>query len=47
MIESSRLPVGASSFEALRAGNMIYVDKTELVYRLIRCLLYTSDAADD
>lgn len=36
MIESSRLPVGASSFEALRAGNMIYVDKTELVYRLIR-----------
>lgn len=34
MIESSRLPVGASSFEALRAANKIYVDKTELVYRL-------------
>ena len=30
------MPVGASSFEALRAANKIYVDKTELVYRLTR-----------
>ncbi len=30
------LPIGNSSFEALRDANQIYVDKTALVYELAR-----------
>ncbi len=32
--ESRRLPVGIQSFEKLREGHYLYVDKTEYVYRL-------------
>ena len=31
-----KLPIGVQSFEKLRAGNNIYVDKTELIYRLVQ-----------
>ena len=29
-----KLPIGIQSFEKIRNGNYLYVDKTELVYRL-------------
>ncbi|MDR2465774.1 MAG: AAA family ATPase, partial [Prevotellaceae bacterium] len=30
------LPIGIQSFEKLRAGNYVYVDKTQYVYNLVR-----------
>ena len=32
-----KLPIGIQSFEKIRNGNYLYVDKTELVYRLAVC----------
>jgi hypothetical protein len=29
-----KYPIGIQSFEKLRRGNYVYVDKTELIYRL-------------
>ncbi|MDR1120328.1 MAG: AAA family ATPase, partial [Dysgonamonadaceae bacterium] len=29
------LPIGIQSFESLRSDNYLYVDKTELIYRLV------------
>ena len=29
-----RLPTGIQTFEKIREGNYLYVDKTELVYRM-------------
>ena len=33
---SRKLPIGIQSFEKLRTGGYLYVDKTELVYRLAK-----------
>ena len=30
-----KYPVGIQSFESLRKGGYLYIDKTELIYRLI------------
>lgn len=30
-----KMPIGIQSFEKLRRGNYVYVDKTELVYKLV------------
>ena len=43
-----RYSIGIQNFEELRNRNCVYVDKTELVYKLVNtdkvyfCLLYTS-----
>ncbi len=29
-----KLPIGIQSFKKLRKGNLLYVDKTELIYKL-------------
>ena len=48
-----KLPIGIQSFEFLRSEGYLYVDKTELVYRLVTkgkpyfCLLYTSPSPRD
>ena len=43
-----KYPIGIQSFDQIIEGNWVYVDKTDLVYRLVTtCLLYTSDAADE
>ena len=34
MMTNRKLPIGIQSFEKIRNGNYLYVDKTELVYRL-------------
>lgn len=31
-----KLPIGVQSFKKLREGNNIYVDKTDLIYRLVQ-----------
>ena len=33
---SRKLPIGIQSFEKLRTEGYLYVDKTELVYRLVK-----------
>ncbi len=33
---SRKLPIGIQSFEYLRREGYLYVDKTELVYRLVK-----------
>lgn len=35
-----RYPIGIQSFESIRQGNRIYVDKTELIYRLTHSASY-------
>jgi hypothetical protein len=30
-----KLPIGTQSFEKFRTGDCIYVDKTEIIYRMI------------
>ena len=30
-----KLPIGTQSFEHLRKGDCVYVDKTEIIYRMI------------
>ena len=30
-----KYPVGIQSFESLRKGGYLYIDKTELIYRLV------------
>ena len=35
MNESRKLPIGIQSFEKLRRGGYLYVDKTELIYKLV------------
>ena len=34
-MEKKNLPIGIQDFQILRTGNCIYVDKTELIHRLI------------
>ena len=41
-----RYPIGIQNFEDLRNNDCVYVDKTELIYRLT-CLLYTSPSPRD
>ena len=31
-----RYPIGIQSFERLRNDNCVYIDKTELIYRLVK-----------
>ena len=31
-----RLPIGVQSFESLRQGGFVYVDKTKYIYDLVR-----------
>ena len=33
-----KLPIGKQSFDALRAGGMVYVDKTDIIFRMIENL---------
>ena len=43
-------PIGIQNFEQLRNNNNVYIDKTELIYRLgntNNCLLYTSPSPRD
>ena len=35
MNESRKLPIGVQSFEKLRRGGYLYVDKTDLIYKLV------------
>ena len=35
-IKLDRFPLGVQSFEKLRTGSAVYVDKTDYVYRLVR-----------
>ena len=35
-MNSRRYPIGIQNFEQLRNLNRVYVDKTELIYRLIK-----------
>ena len=28
-------PIGIQNFESLRQGNFLYIDKTDLIYRLV------------
>ncbi|MDE6010443.1 MAG: AAA family ATPase, partial [Muribaculaceae bacterium] len=35
MGESVKYPIGIQSFEEIRTGGYVYVDKTELIYRLV------------
>jgi len=39
MEQTSKLPLGIQSFEALRADGCLYVDKTVLIYRLVSTTL--------
>ncbi len=34
MAEEKRYPIGIQTFEKIREGNFLYVDKTEYIYRL-------------
>ena len=43
-----KYPIGIQSFEKIRLGGYVYVDKTELIYQLANtCLLYTSPSPRD
>ena len=33
-----KLPIGKQSFDAVRAGDMVYVDKTDTIFRMIQNL---------
>ena len=37
-----KLPIGIQTFEKLRKGDYLYVDKTELVWKIAIHLLHTS-----
>jgi len=35
MVEMKKLPIGVQNFESLRSEGYFYVDKTELIYRMV------------
>ena len=41
-IQSNKIyPIGIQNFEKMRKGGYFYVDKTALVYRLVKTVSYT------
>ena len=43
-----KLPIGIQTFEKLREGGYLYVDKTAFVWKIAStCLLYTSPSPRD
>ena len=48
-----KLPIGIQTFEDIRRGNYLYVDKTSILWQIINtgkpyfCLLYTSPSPRD
>ena len=35
-MQTRKLPIGIQTFSEIRNGNYIYIDKTELIYKLVK-----------